>query len=262
MSTKENCQATFYFFFRNLVELSAVLNAQARIITTILTAEIMIKKGALLIGIVGLTVGSCIEHEVIPPPEPMADLVASFEGNIGGAFIEYTENVNGYTPFPSIAKQTQSGITNAQYQFSMRSQDAIPYIQVAMGSLSWNDPTGTETPSLSLFNSFFTTNDTPVYSDGAYNGFEVTYRDVFGDLWRSSETDLTNTVEIIPGTIVQESDKTGDYSKFTMLFDCTVYHTYVVPDITVVPQTNPPTMRDSIVSFLIEDAIYKGYFKR
>lgn len=222
----------------------------------------MFKKGALLIGLVGFGIGSCIEHEVIPPPEPVAELHCSFEGLIGGAFIEYTENVNDYECFPSIAKQTSNGITNAQYLFSMTSQSQIPYIQIAMGSLSWNDPTGTETPSLSLFNSFFTTNDTPMYSNGAMNGFEVTYRDIHGDLWKSDEADVTNTVEFVPGSITQESDKNGDYSRFTATFSCTVYHTYVVPDITVVPQTNPPTMRDSIVSFLIEDAIFKGYFRR
>lgn len=224
----------------------------------------MIKKGVLLIGLVGFGLGSCIEHEVIPPPEPLVDLQCSFEGLIGGAYVEYTENVNDYVCFPSISKQSNSmtGITAAQYLFAMTSQSQATSIQIALGSLSWNDPTGTETPSLTLFNDFFKTNDTPLYSNGAMNGFAVTYRDINGLLWTTDETDPGNTVEFIPGSIVQESDKNGDYSKFTAVFTCTVYHTYVVPDITVVPQTNPPTMRDSIASFLIEDAIYKGYFKR
>lgn len=222
----------------------------------------MIKKSVLLLGLASLVISSCIEHEVIPAPEPLVDLTCSFEGTIGGAFIEYTNNVNGYTGFPSIAKQTQSGITNAQYLFAMTSQEQIPYIQVALGSLSWNDPTGTETPALSLFNSFFVTNDAPNYSNLALNGFEVTYRDIYGDLWKSDELSPVQDVSFVPGSIIQESDKTGDYSKFTVLFSCPVYHTYVVPDISVVPQTSPPTMRDSIATILIEDAIYKGYFKR
>lgn len=222
----------------------------------------MIKKGVLLSGLVVIGLGSCIEHEVIPPPEPVVELVCSFEGLVGGAFLEYTENVNDYECFPSLAKQTQFGITNAQYLFAMTSQSQIPYIQIAMGSLSWNDPTGTEVPSLSLFNSFFLTNDMPLYSNGAMAGFEVTYRDNYGDLWRSNEADITNEVEFLPNSIIQESDKNGDYSKFTATFTCEVYHTYVVPDITVIPQTNPPTMRDSIASFMIEDAVFRGYFRR
>lgn len=222
----------------------------------------MIRKGVLLIGLVGLGVGSCIEHEVIPPPEPVADLVCSFEGLIGGAHVEYTENVNDYVCFPSIAKQTQSGITNAQYLFSMTSQSQLTYVQVAMGSLSWNDPTGTETPSLALFNGFFNTNTTPVFSDNAMNGFEVTYRDVHGDLWKSDETDPDNFVEFVPGSITQESDKYGDYSKFAVTFNCRVFHTYVVPDLPLNPIPANQTYHDSIASFMIEDAIYKGYFKR
>ncbi len=235
----------------------------------------MIKKGVFLFGLigVGLTVGSCIEHEVIPPPEPLVDLKCSFEGTIGGAFIEYTENVDGYVGYPSIAKQTQSGITNAQYLFAMTSQEQIPYVQIALGSLSWNDPTGTETPALSLFNSFFQTNDAPDYSSAALNGFEASYRDQYGDIWRSytpgsepipESGTPTSTIEVsfVPGSIVQESDKNGDYSKFICLFTCPVYHVYSVVDLSVNPQTNPPTMRDSVSVLNIEDAIYTGYFKR
>jgi hypothetical protein len=224
----------------------------------------MIKKGVLLIGLIGFGIGSCIEHEVIPPPEPVVELSCSFEGLIGGAFVEYTENVNEYVCFPSISKQSNSstGITSAQYLFAMTSPMQATSIQIALGSLSWNDPTGTEIPSLNLFNNFFKTNDTPLYSDGAMNGFAVTYRDVNGLLWTTDQTDPGNTIEFVPGSIVQESDKNGDYSKFTALFNCTVHHTYVVPDLPLNPNPQNQTYHDSLASFLIEDAIFKGYFKR
>lgn len=235
----------------------------------------MVKKGFLIIGLVGLGMASCIDHEVIPPPEPEVTLDCSFEGNVGGAFFEFTKNVDGYTCTPGLAKQTSQGITDAQYLFAMTSQAQIQFVQIGLGSLSWNDPTGTDRPALSLFNGFFTapTSMSPDYSNVALNGFEVQYRDQYGDIWRSyqpgteptpeSGTPIaTQTVEFDPESIIQESDESGDYSKFVCYFTTPVYHIYSVIDISVNPQTNPPTMRDSAVVLNIEDAIYRGYFKR
>ena len=222
----------------------------------------MIKKSAFALGLMGVLFSSCIEHEVIPAPTPEVELNCSFEGNIGGAFVQYTENVNGYSCFPSISKQTSGGITSAQYLFSMRSATEIPYVQIGLGSISWDDPTGTEIPALSLFNSFFATYDLPNYSDYAYNGFEVAYVDAVGDVWRSSEVSVPQDVEFELSSIKQESDVSGDYSKFICNFNCFVYHTYSVVDITVVPQTTPPTMTDSVASMFIDNAIYQGFFKR
>lgn len=223
----------------------------------------MYKKGIFAIGLVSLIISACNKHEVIPPPTPKVELTCSFQGDIGGAFVEYTENVNSYTCFPSISKQTSLGVTNAQYLFSMISTSQIPMVQLGLGSLSWSDPTGTQTPALELFNSFFLANDMPNYSNGALNGFEVTYRDAFNDTWKSSDTSsFAQTVVFDPASIIQESDASGDYSKFTCNFSCPVYHTYSVVDISVVPQTSPPTMRDSSAVIFISNAIYKGFFKR
>ena len=83
----------------------------------------MLKKGILFIGLIGLIFSSCIDHEVIPPPVHHVELECSFAGKIGGAFIEFTENVDGYSCFPSIQKQTALGVTNAQYLFAMTSTD-------------------------------------------------------------------------------------------------------------------------------------------
>ncbi|MDX2362026.1 MAG: hypothetical protein QNK23_14550 [Crocinitomicaceae bacterium] len=217
----------------------------------------MIKKSVFLIGLMGLTIGSCIDHEVIPPPEPTVDLICSFEGNIGGAFVEYTENVNGYTCTSDIRKQTQSGITDAQYLFAMTSQEQIPFVQIALGSLTWNDANGTQIPALSLFNAFFLTNDNPEYSNAALDGFEASYRDIYGDTWRSYKDSIPESVAF--SGITQESDNNGDYSKFVCTFSCPVYCIY---EVQVIPATVPVTYRDSVVSMMIEDAIYHGYFKR
>ena len=215
----------------------------------------MIKKGIFLFGLIGLTLSSCIEHEVIPAPTPKVDLQCSFEGYVGGAFIEYTENVDGYYGFPSIAKQTNLGITDAQYFFSMISPDYMPFIKIGMGSLTWNDASGTETPSLNLFNGFFTTNDKPDYSDAALNGFEVTYHHVNGTNWVSlvkpwhENTNTPNGPKVEFTGIHQESDNTGDYSLFVCHFD-NVWLYY----------TDPITSDTD--SLIVTEAIYRGWFKR
>ena len=221
----------------------------------------------MLIALLGATLSSCIEHEIIPAPEPTVTLKSDFQGMIGGAYIEYTENVNGYYSAPSIAKQTSVGVTNAQYLSTMMSQSEASYMQVGIGSLSWSDPTGTSVPALTSFNQFFNQDapatSAPNYSNNALTGFQVVYRDSYGDDWKSDEVNSTvQDIDFVYESISQESDNSGDYSTFTCNFSTEVFHTYSVVDITVSPQTTPPTMVDSLASLFITDAQYKGFFKR
>jgi hypothetical protein len=215
----------------------------------------MIKKGLFILGLTGLTLSSCIEHEVIPAPEPKVDLVCSFEGNIGGQFVEYTENVDGYYGYPSIAKQTVSLVTDAQYFFAMVSDDFTPFVKIGMGSITWNSGNGSETPSLSLFNGFFAANDLPDYSDQAFDGFEVSYHHINGSTWTSlvkpwhEATNTANGPKVAFTGIKQESDASGDYSQFVCTFD-NVWLYY----------TDPITSDTD--SLIITEAIYRGWFKR
>ncbi len=222
----------------------------------------MYKITILTIGVFIFLSASCTKHEIIPAPTPQVELLAQFEGIIGGSLIEYNENVNGYVGVSELATQSASGVTKAQYSFSMISPSELPSIKVSMGSITWNDATGATTPALSLFNAFFTSNDTPVYSNLAISGFHVTYRDASGLDWRSDEGSPVQNVSIDPVSIIQESDSKGDYSKFNLTFDCPIYHTYSVIDISVIPQTVPATMRDSIGTIQIDQASYRGWFQR
>ena len=95
----------------------------------------------------------------------------------------------------------------------------------------------------------------------ALSGFQVTFRDASGLDWKSDEASPVQNVYIDPLSIVQESDANGDYSKFNMTFDCPIYHTYSVVDISV-PATIPATMRDSIGTIQIDQASYRGWFQR
>lgn len=210
----------------------------------------------LIAGIIGLSLASCIKHEVIPAPEPTVDLDASFEGNIGGQFTEYTEFVGGYEGVSDIAIQSSGGTSHAQYTFGLISTQNSAMVRIGLGSISWSSALGTYRPELNLFNNFFLGNTSPAYSNSALNGFEVVYRTQNDSIYVSRETSpFAQTVEFLPSSIVQGSDSSGDYSKFICKFSCYVYNDWVdmsggAPGV---------QMTDSI---LISNAIYEGWFQR
>ena len=216
----------------------------------------MLKKGFLFIGIIGLGVTACIKHEVIPAPTPTVDLYSHFQGTINGTDVEFTENVLGYTPVSTKAKEILPPPTpsSAIYYAEMSSPNTMQSVKVGMGKLYW-DATLTADPTISLFNGYFTANLTPNYSTDANAGFEVTYRDQNSRIWKSWETSTYIDQDVEFTEVVQESDTTGDYSKFKCVFDCYVYS--YRPDSLIL---NPPVYY--LDSLLIEDATYRGWFKR
>jgi len=215
----------------------------------------MIKIGAVLLGITALMFGSCIEHEVIPPPVPMVDLTCHFYGEINGAEIELTENVLSYT---NVSTKDQiilaaPAFSSAVYYSQMQSPIVNTAIKVGLGSVSW-DATVAPDPSLSTFNGFMLTNDLPSYSNNGTNGFEVTFTDGSGREWDSNENSA-NVQNVAFTGITQESDSTGDYSLFICNFDCYAYS--LNPDSLALPV--PVVHIDSIS---IQNAVYQGWFKR
>ncbi|MBL4861434.1 MAG: hypothetical protein JKY09_00240 [Crocinitomicaceae bacterium] len=204
----------------------------------------MIRIGVLVLGITSLVLGSCIKHEVIPPPVPSVDLNAHFYGVINGAETELTENVLGYANDSEKAKiiLPPPSFSSAVYYSEMSSAQVATSIKVGVGSVSWDASLSTD-PGLTSFNSFFQANANPGYSDNGASGFEVTYRDGFGAVWKSSENSV-NVQNVQFSDIVQESDSTGDYSLFTCNFNCYAYSF------------------DQSDSIKIEDALYEGWFKR
>ena len=210
----------------------------------------MYKKSLFALGFIGLLFSSCIEHEVIPAPELTVDLYAHFEGYVGGQFVEYTENVDSYYGYSELSTQSSGGVNNAQYFFSMISPSFVPSIKIGVGSMVWNNASGTTIPALSLFNGFFAANDLPAFSDQALNGFEMTYHSLSGRDFASRENSI-NLQNVEFTNIVQESDKYGDYSKFICTFDGYVYNSYV--DEFMV------TITDSLH---IDQAVFEGWFQR
>ena len=213
---------------------------------------------------------SCVKHEIIPAPEPKVELVCHFKGNIAGTDHELTQNVTGYFLETNKSKIVpSSGPSRAIYYSEMKSGESLTSIRLNLGEVLWDSQVSSD-PTTAVFNGFMSGTKMPaapgispvVYTIGAVlpaspakSGFEVVYRDAGGLLW-TSKADASNTIEFT--NIVQESDKTGDYSKFVATFDCTVYHTFMNIDNTVSP---PDTTYDE-QSKLIDDGVFKGWFKR
>jgi hypothetical protein len=198
----------------------------------------------------------CPKHEIIPAPTPHVDLDADFLGNVNGSVLELTQNVNGYYNDALKTKMIlpSPAPSSAVYSAELKSSQSLVAIKVNLGSVYF-DASAAQDPSLSVWKDFFMANDDPddpSYSAGAASGFEVVYRDGTGAVWTSDESS--------PGTVkftnvVQESDDTGDYMKFTCTFDCNVYRD--------VPDTSTPDPNDTItISLPIADAVFNGYFKR
>lgn len=215
----------------------------------------MLKKGILLIGISSFVLSSCIDHEVIPPPEPSVELYAHFYGEVNGAPIEFTENVLGYANNTTSAKLILASPSNSEaiYFAEMSSIQIATSIKIGMGSALWNSSLSAE-PTLATFNTFFQSNLFPNYSNGGANGFVSIYRDGSGREWESSQNS-TNVQNVEFTGVLQESDNNGDYSKFICEFDCWMYSLH--PDsLALVP---PVIQLDSLH---LVNGLYEGWFKR
>ena len=200
------------------------------------------------LALIALGLGSCIKHEVIPAPVPMVDLKCHFQGIINNTNVEFTENVNGYYCTSTKAKilLPPPAYSSAKYYCEMLSSSSPVSIKVALGSIMW-DASTTSDPTLSQFNTYFSNNTTPNFSDDATLGFAVAYRDGTGTVWNSKEASV-NFQDVTFSNIKQESDSTGDYSLFKCSFECYVYHTDQV------------TLEEDSVR--IQSGLFEGWFKR
>ena len=215
----------------------------------------MIKKGFIALVGLGFILASCIKHEVIPAPTPTADLNAHFSGTINNTYIEYTENVLGYENVSYKIKTIlpPGGNSTAVYYAEMRSPSQSQSIAIGLGSVNFDSGVAND-PPLAIFEPFFIANDSPDYSTDGSAGFEVVYQNGSRQ-WKSYDLSSYPGVSADFTGIELESDATGDYSKFLCTFDCYVYSLH--PDSLALV---PPVVQ--LDSFLIEDAIYTGWFKR
>lgn len=208
-----------------------------------------IKPGIFAVVLLTIGLSSCIEHEVIPAPEPTVDLqIAEFEGTINGTYVHLTENVSGYYVSTEKAKilLPPPQLSSAVYFSEILSAESPVSIKIGLGSVMW-DASTTSDPTLTQYNNFLMNTLTPVFALDGNNGFEVRYKDGLGVVWVSNQASV-NFQDVIFSDIKQESDASGDYSQFTCDFECYVYH------------TDPVTLE--LDSVRIQASEYKAWFKR
>lgn len=202
-------------------------------------------KGILIFIGAGL-LASCIKHEVIPAPEPRVDLPANFTAKINGAGYELIKDVDGVhcvaTQALEILPSPQP--SNVIYFSSIESSQKLDLVKVSLGKLNFNPNENTK-PSVAEFKTFFELNQNPSFQIGGEGGVEIVYRDASGNVWMSME-DSGMPQSFVITSLSQESDELGDYMLFTAQFSVTLYD----------------DIEDPTDAILIEDAIYKGYFKR
>lgn len=196
----------------------------------------------------GLSVFSCNKREIIPAPTPKVDLECHFYGKLNNTDLELTQNVNGFDGSSDADFTiTASGIDSAVYYSSMSSNETLQAITIGHGSIEF-DAASSSKPTLALFNNFFLTHLEPTISLSGKSGFMVRYKDPQGRTWESNENASYPTENVLYTVIEQESDASGDYTKFKVNFETYVYYYDVILDET-----------DSI---LITDAVYTGWYQR
>lgn len=187
---------------------------------------------------------SCIEHEVIPAPQPVIELECSFSATINGNAYSLIENVGGMYCESTKSKEINPSpqLSTATYNAIKKSDIQLDYINVSLGKLSFN---ADNDPSLEQFSTFFNSNLNPNFSEGAVAGVEIIFRDADGSLWFSNPAS-TNLQNFAFTSLIQESDDLNDYMKFNATFTCYMYNNLANP-------------MDSIH---VENAVFKSHFKR
>lgn len=197
---------------------------------------------------VALLGASCVEHEVIPPPKPEVELECSFTATINALDYDLVEQVDGFFCDPTQAKilNPSPQPSFVTYFASIRSQDELDYIQVKLGRLQFNADMEPD-PTVESFENFCMSAVTPNFSEEAIDGVEVVFRDGQGQVWMSNPASL-EPQSFQFSAMNLESDDENDYMKFIANFTCYMY-----------TNLENPAAGDSM---LVENAIYRGYFKR
>lgn len=191
---------------------------------------------------------ACNKREIIPAPVKKVALESHFSGKINGTDVEFTEDVLGYAGSSTNDLQVNAlALDSAVYYSTISSPSQSLSITVGHGSIQY-DANSSSIPTLSLFNNFYTTNLTPVFSNNAKNGFIVQFRDGQGRTWKSNEAHILPTESVLYSNVSQESDANGDYSRFKVAFNTYVYYF-----------DNILLQMDSLA---ITNATYTGWYKR
>lgn len=192
---------------------------------------------------------SCNKREIIPPPERKVELKNHFYGKINGTDVELTQNVNGFSGTSGVdliinASTMDSAVYHSVFSSTQTSQS----VSIGHGCIvfDWN---ASERPTLANFESFYLSgvNQSPLFATNGFGGFTFTYKDGAGRTWKSGTVGTANYT-----SMSIESDGSGDYAKFRVIFDTEVSRTYY-----------DPVLEIDVTDYMtITDAVYTGWYKR
>lgn len=176
------------------------------------------KKLLIAAGFVGLAgLPSCVDHQVIPPPLPLVDLNCECEALINDSLVSYSDTCL----YDAQKVISTSGPSTARYFTRVQEETMTEGLELEMRKVEWTDD-GSNTPPLTVWQTFFQSNTEPVYSTNVDDiGVVVRWTDPNGKVW-VSDTMTTNNSCLQAfefQSFVQESDTTGDYMQFKAIFN-------------------------------------------
>jgi len=166
-----------------------------------------------------LSITSCNDqHEVIPPPLPVAELECSCKGTVDGVFKEYTDSCR----YDNEKTISSSGLSFASYTTEIKNTALTEGFEIEIKEIQWLDG-GNNLPTTAEWEDYFLGNMSPEYyvdDNLSHNGVTIKYIDAFGTLWISDTVSGCSSIDFSFIKMELDSDATGNYMKFKGIFNC------------------------------------------
>lgn len=166
-----------------------------------------------------LIVTSCDnQHEIVPPPLPVAELECSCKANIEGVLKEYSDSCK----YGNVKTISSSGLSYASYNTEVKNSALTEGFEIEMKEIQWLDG-GNNLPTTEEWEAYFLGNMDPNYyvdDNLSHNGITIKYVDEFGVLWINDTVSGCSSIDFVYTEMELDSDLTGNYMKFKGMFNC------------------------------------------
>jgi len=169
-------------------------------------------------GLLLATISCNDQHEVIPPPLPVAELECSCKATIDGVLKEYSDSCK----FDNQKTIPSTGLSSASYSTEIKNAALTEGFEIEMKEIQWLD-VGNNLPTTDEWEAYFQSNMDPEYyvdDNLSIHGVTIKYVDAFGTLWMSDTISACSSVDILYTQMELDSDLTGNYMKFKAVFNC------------------------------------------
>ena len=164
------------------------------------------------------TVSCNDQHEVVPPPLPVAELECSCKATVDGVLKEYNDSCR----YDNEKTIPTTGLSMASYSTEIKNAALTEGFEIEMKEIQWLDG-GNNLPTTAEWEAYFQNNMTPEYyidDNLSHNGITIKYTDQFGTLWISDTTSACTPIDFVYTQMELDSDLTGNYMKFKAVFNC------------------------------------------